>query len=89
MKDREEVERLDTIAAQLMERYDAVQILVTWSEDGDTFSLYRGRGNVFARQRMAEEYAQADCSQDDEIIFEPDEWDDEDDDDEEEDEIPH
>ena len=44
--------------AQLMEMFDAIQILATChdSESNQTTFFYQGRGNVFARRGLAREY---------------------------------
>lgn len=41
-------------AAQLAERFDAVQIIASWVEDGVTHCVAFGRGNVYARTAMAQ-----------------------------------
>lgn len=60
----EEVEELlEKTAAALGEHFDAVQVLVSWNEDGATTCVKRGAGNWYARQGMAHEFINADVSQ--------------------------
>jgi hypothetical protein len=54
---------VDHHAEQLGEQFDAVQILVTWNENGLTRDLFRGRGNVHARLHMAQDYITRDNAQ--------------------------
>ncbi len=56
---RERIERLcDLFMSNLMEHVspDGVQIMVTWSEEGECHSAYVGAGNWLARQGMAHEF---------------------------------
>jgi hypothetical protein len=60
----EESERiLNKASAELGEHYDAVQILVTWNEEGLTKSGALGCGNWYARQGMAHEFITKDVAQ--------------------------
>ena len=47
-------------AQQLIEYFDAVQILVSLPGDGGTASIFTGRGNWFARQGMAHDFIKQD-----------------------------
>lgn len=44
---------LDAAMALLIEHADAIQILVSFEEQGSTYSTRRGAGNWHARQHMA------------------------------------
>lgn len=55
---------LDDVCARLVEHGDAVQVMMTWNEDGATKRLFRGAGNWYARQGMAHEFITADANQD-------------------------
>lgn len=46
----------------LGEHYDAVQVLVTWSDAGITKSRHLGSGNWYARQGMAHDFVKSDDS---------------------------
>lgn len=52
-------------AAKLGEHFEAVQIMVTWPDEGGngTKSLMRGTGNWYARQGMAQEFIGRDRAQ--------------------------
>lgn len=49
-------------AAKLHEHFDAVQILVSVSEEGMTKSFYTGAGNWHARVGMAHDFIDADVA---------------------------
>lgn len=53
---------IDECIARLMEFGEAVQILLTWREPstGNTFNIYDGRGNWYARTGMAHDFLQQD-----------------------------
>lgn len=52
--DKEEAEPLLAKAlAILAEHFDAVQILVTWNEDGESKDMASGSGNWYARLGLA------------------------------------
>ena len=55
---------LEDVAAKLGEHFDAVQILVSWNEEGASFLAKRGAGNWYARQGMAHEFITSDIAQD-------------------------
>lgn len=59
-KDREKA--IGECIAKLMEFCDAVQILSTWTdaETGNTFDVYLGRGNWYARTGMAHDFLNQD-----------------------------
>lgn len=58
-------QHLETVAAQLSEHFEAVQIMVSWPvEGGGTYNLYRGAGNWFARRGMAHHFIEEDQAQD-------------------------
>ena len=60
----EEAEKLcEEFAAKLGEHFEAVQILVTWSEDGLSMCTKRGTGNWYARMGMAREFLICDQAQ--------------------------
>jgi len=53
----EEVEKiLDDTAARLAEHFDAVQLLVSWTEDATTYGMSRGRGDWYARHGLCQEF---------------------------------
>lgn len=54
---------LDLAASKLHEHFDAVQIMVSWNEDGFTKCTKRGCGNWYARQGMAKEFMDQDQAQ--------------------------
>lgn len=61
----EESERIcDEAAEKLGEHFDAAQIMVTWSEEGQTHCYRTGTGNWYARQGMAHEFISSDIAQD-------------------------
>lgn len=51
---------LDQTASRLGEHFEAVQIMVTWQEEGQTFGLKRGIGNWYARVALAQEMVSVD-----------------------------
>lgn len=53
---------LDAMASRLGEHFEAVQIMVTWQENGQTFGLKRGVGNWYARVALAQEMITVDMS---------------------------
>lgn len=48
---------------KLGEHFEAVQILVSWNEDGLSKMRKMGAGNWYARQGMAHEFINADIAQ--------------------------
>lgn len=54
---------LQTYAAQLGEHFEAVQIMVSWNDEGLSKCVKRGCGNWYARQGMAHEFINADIAQ--------------------------
>lgn len=61
MTDNELRDLVDSAVTKLSEHFDAVQIHVSWSADqtANTRFMYRGSGNVFARQGMAADYLES------------------------------
>lgn len=57
------IEQLNSIIAQLVEHFDAVQLLVSVTEEGRTSYRAIGAGNWYARQGMAHEFINADVAQ--------------------------
>lgn len=55
---------IDGHLRELGEHLDHVQVLATWSEEGASYNIYRGTGNWFARQGMAQNFIQLDIAQD-------------------------
>jgi len=55
-RDGEHVALLEAVAAQLAEYFDSVQILCTYTENGRTVGLKRGRGDWYARYGIAHEF---------------------------------
>jgi hypothetical protein len=53
----------EELAAKLSEHFEAVQILVSWNEDGSTQCVKRGCGNFYARRAMASEFVEEDMAQ--------------------------
>lgn len=49
-------EKMHDLAAVLFEHCDAVQIMVSYNEEGTTHLLNKGAGNWYARQGMAHEF---------------------------------
>lgn len=49
-----------TALRTLSEHFDAVQILATVHEAGETKRLYKGSGNLFARNGMAADFVKLD-----------------------------
>lgn len=63
--DTTEAEKIVQKAAEsLGEHFDAVQIMVSWNEEGMTKMFKSGCGNWYARQGMAHEFINADVAQD-------------------------
>lgn len=61
----EEYEKIiEEFAVKLGEHFDAVQILVSWTEEGRTKCSKAGTGNWYARQGMAHEFINSDIAQD-------------------------
>jgi hypothetical protein len=54
---------LRRITAELGEHFDAVQILVSWNEEGNSELLTFGCGNWYARQGMAHDFITRDQAQ--------------------------
>lgn len=59
-QDERERKILDSHVSQLMEHFDTVQILVSKSENGATWSQDRGDGNVLARIAQCRELVMID-----------------------------
>jgi hypothetical protein len=65
MSDEERLSKLVALAAsQLGEHFANVQIMVSWQQGGKTSSCYRGTGDWYARQGMAQEFINSDRNQD-------------------------
>ena len=53
----EEIQRLtNQYLADMAEFTDAVQVVATWEEDGQSNFAFAGRGNYFARYGMVQEF---------------------------------
>jgi hypothetical protein len=63
MKAEDAEKMLERIAAQLGEHFEAVQILVSWNEEGMSMCSKRGAGNWYARIGMAREFLVCDQAQ--------------------------
>lgn len=63
MSHEQVIKLVEDYAARLGEHFEAVQIMVTWNEEGLTKNLNRGVGNWYARQGMAHEFINADVAQ--------------------------
>ena len=63
MNAEEAEEMCERIAEQLGEHFDAVQILVSWNEDGFSLCTKKGSGNWYARIGMAREFLVCDQAQ--------------------------
>lgn len=63
MNTDEIMELVEQHAAALGEHFDAIQILVTWNDNGNSYSLARGSGNWYARQGLAHEFITKDVAQ--------------------------
>ena len=60
----EEAEEFITKAVDLLgDHFEAVQVMVSWNEQGETRCLKRGGGNWYARQGMAHEFINEDAAQ--------------------------
>lgn len=55
-------EMLDNAASKLGEHVNAVQILVSWTEEGITYAAKRGVGDWYARQGLVHEFINADIA---------------------------
>jgi len=64
MTNNEATDKIDVACAELAEHFDAVQICVSWMEDGVTKMAYRGRGNWYARQGMCHAIISTDKAKD-------------------------
>lgn len=66
MTPEEAQQHLETVAAQLSEHFEAVQLMVSWPAEGGggTRKLYRGAGNWFARRGMAHHFIEEDQAED-------------------------
>lgn len=62
MKDKQVIELLDSMTARLGEHFEAVQIMVSWTDNGGTSMVTRGLGNHYARQGMARDFLTTDQS---------------------------
>lgn len=62
MTEAQAAQMLEAAAARLGEHFEAVQIMVTWQEGGQTFGLKRGVGNWYARVALAQEMVSVDRS---------------------------
>lgn len=49
--------RIERFVAGMMKHVDAVQVLATWTEGGETLTAEFGEGNAHARVNMAREFA--------------------------------
>jgi hypothetical protein len=54
---------LSSAVERLGEHFDAVQILVSWNEQGQSHCMKSGAGNWYARQGMAHEFINQDVAQ--------------------------
>lgn len=57
-------ERIKQIVAELGEHFDAVQVMLSVTENGSTRLRQLGVGNWYARQGMAHEFINSDISAD-------------------------
>lgn len=64
MTDTEIESYVERLAAELGEHFEAVQIMVSWTENGKTKCKLRGSGNWYARQGMAHQLIQDDIAND-------------------------
>ena len=64
MSHRELESLAENFVAKLGEHCDAVQIMLSWNENGQTYCLKRGCGNWYARQGMAHEFINEDIAAD-------------------------
>lgn len=59
----EEAEKIiEEAVAKLGEHFDAVQVLVSWVDEGATHFMPRGSGNWYSRQGMAKAYTDREIS---------------------------
>lgn len=63
MSEEQNEQLLRECAERLGEHFDAVQILVSWNEEGLSKMRKMGAGNWYARQGMAHEFINADIAQ--------------------------
>lgn len=69
VSEAEIMELLNKHSKELAEHFDAVQILVTWDEDGITKAKHCGRGNWWARMGLARNFIERDNAEDAATIF--------------------
>lgn len=58
MTGAEAQEIVSRLVNQLGEHFEAVQVMVSWNEEGETRCNHNGSGNWYARQGMAREFLQ-------------------------------
>jgi hypothetical protein len=59
-----EAERIcEDAVAKLGEHFEAIQIMVSWTEPDGTLCVRRGGGNWYARQGMAHDFINSDKAQ--------------------------
>lgn len=68
MTEGEGNEMLDRAVNVLMEHFDAVQILATYTDGEGTLGLTRGGGNWYARKGMVQEFIDRDFK---DLVHEP------------------
>jgi hypothetical protein len=56
------IQVLEKALHELGEHFEAVQILATWVEEGETQRAFRGTGNYYARLGMAHDFIQEDAA---------------------------
>jgi hypothetical protein len=49
-------ELVKRLLSQLSEHFETAQVLVSWQEEGRTRTVYRGSGNMHARNGMARDF---------------------------------
>jgi hypothetical protein len=62
--EKEEMRKLcGRLSTQLGEHAEAVQVMVSWTDNNGTHRVFHGCGNWYARQGMAHEFIECDKAQ--------------------------
>lgn len=63
LTNRQAIDEVRAAVERLGEHFEAVQVLVSWNNASESFNIYNGCGNWFARQGMAHDFINKDVAQ--------------------------
>ena len=62
MDKQQATDMIERLAASIGEHFDAVQIMVSWVDEGSTCAVSKGTGNFYARLGLAHEFILLDAA---------------------------